>query len=500
MIPELRLQACNTAPPRPQSDYVLYWMIAARRTQWNFALDRAVELARQYRRPLVILEPLECSYQWACDRIHRFVMEGMEENDRRLESKPVLYYPYVEPLRGAGHGLLAALAARACAVVTDDFPCFMLPRRVSGAAKGLAVRMEQVDGNGLLPLRATERVFPTAHAFRRYLQRSLGSFLPERPKADPLGRLSLPRLKELPRAISARWPRARFPLDPSGFPIDHSVPPVPTPGGARAAGKALERFLEDRLDRYGEERNQPEKEGTSGLSPYLHFGHLSAHEVVHRLLRRAGWTPARLSKSVDGSRRGWWGVDPSSEAFLDQAVTWRELGFNLSSKRPDYDQFSSLPTWARSTLQKHAADPRPVVYGLPELETASTHDPLWNAAQNQLRREGRIHNTLRMLWGKKILEWSESPERALEILIELNNKYALDGRDPNSYSGIFWTLGRYDRPWGPERPIFGTVRYMSSSNTARKVRVREYLARYSEAAGVRPGAPPVPPRSPHGGG
>ena len=158
-----------------------------------------------------------------------------------------------------------------------------------------------------------------------------------------------------------------------------------------------------------------------------------------------------------------------------------QLGFNMCAQRSGYDQYESLPTSAQTTLERHARDPRPTKYGARKLELAETHDPLWNAAQRQLVREGRLHNYLRMLWGKKILEWSASPREALAVMIELNNKYAVDGRDPNSYSGIFWTLGRYDRPWGPERPIFGTVRYMSSDNTARKLRVKEYLARYAAA-------------------
>jgi deoxyribodipyrimidine photo-lyase len=172
-------------------------------------------------------------------------------------------------------------------------------------------------------------------------------------------------------------------------------------------------------------------------------------------------------------------MSPSAEGFLDQAVTWRELGFNFCSRRDDYDRFESLPDWAKTTLARHAADPRTEVYDLDTFSASATHDPLWNAAQTQLRREGRIHNYMRMLWGKKILEWTRSPEEAAEIMIALNDRYALDGRDPNSYSGIFWVLGRYDRPWGPERPIFGTVRYMSSANTARKFDVRGYLRRYS---------------------
>ena len=169
----------------------------------------------------------------------------------------------------------------------------------------------------------------------------------------------------------------------------------------------------------------------------------------------------------------------AAEAFLDELITWREVGYNMCWQRDDYDQYESLPEWAKKTLADHAPDRRQYIYSTDQFEAAETHDPLWNAAQIQLVREGRIHNYLRMVWGKKILEWTSEPREALEVMIELNNRYALDGRDPNSYSGIFWVLGRHDRAWGPERPVFGTVRYMSSANTARKFPVRAYIDRYS---------------------
>jgi deoxyribodipyrimidine photo-lyase len=190
------------------------------------------------------------------------------------------------------------------------------------------------------------------------------------------------------------------------------------------------------------------------------------------------WTPNDLSDSRSGSREGWWGMSPSSESFLDELITWRELGYNMAAHRRDYDRYESLPAWALQTLQEHAQDPRPVTYPLEEFENSKTHDDLWNAAQRELVQTGRMQNYLRMLWGKKILEWTESPQQALAFMIELNNKYALDGRDPNSYSGIFWVLGRYDRAWGPERPIFGKIRYMSSQSTLRKLKLKQYLSRF----------------------
>jgi len=192
------------------------------------------------------------------------------------------------------------------------------------------------------------------------------------------------------------------------------------------------------------------------------------------------WKPSQIAEKATGSSSGWWGASPEVESFLDELITWREVGFNMCARRSDYDQYESLPEWAQKTLAEHEKDRREYLYDLEQFEQAQTHDELWNAAQRQLLREGRIHNYLRMLWGKKILEWSNRPQDALEVMIQLNNKYALDGRDPNSYSGIFWCLGRYDRAWGPERPIFGKVRYMSSENTARKVRVKGYLEQYKD--------------------
>ncbi len=232
---------------------------------------------------------------------------------------------------------------------------------------------------------------------------------------------------------------------------------------------------------YDEARNHPDEDAGSGLSPFLHFGHLSAHEVLHRVLEREGWTPARLATSASGAKEGWWGASRSAEAFLDQLVTWRELGFNMCARRPDCDRFESLPPWALATLAKHERDPREHVYTLDQFAAGATGDRVWNAAQHELATEGRLHTYLRMLWGKKILEWTATPREALAVMIELNNRYALDGRDPNSYSGIFWVLGRYDRPWAPERPVFGVIRYMSSANTLRKLRVRKYLARHGGA-------------------
>jgi deoxyribodipyrimidine photo-lyase len=494
-VPAIRIRAANPAPLNTDGTHVLYWMTSFRRATSNFALQRAVEHCQALGRPLVALEALRADYPWASARFHAFVIQGMRDNAEAFGLAGATYVPFVERRAGEGRGLLEALAARAAVVVTDDYPAFFVPRMITAAASRLRVRLEAVDSSGLLPIRATERAYPTAFAFRAALQKQLREHLGEFPQRAPLAALAdaglpAPAAGIVPEEVVCRWPPvgAHVLTNPeplvAGLPIDQRVGVVPeTPGGQRAAGRMLRRFLDDRLSRYATERNQPEVEATSGLSPYLHFGHISVHEVFDAVMTREEWTSRRLSAKGGGQREGWWGASPEAEAFLDELITWRELGHNMCHHRPgDHDQYSSLPAWARATLDAHAADPRPHVYSREQFDAAGTHDPLWNAAQRQLVREGRIHNYLRMLWGKKILEWSPSPQDALATMIELNNRYALDGRDPNSYSGIFWVLGRYDRPWAPERPVFGTIRYMSSENTARKARVKEYLRRYAASA------------------
>jgi deoxyribodipyrimidine photo-lyase len=492
-VEDLRITAVNDAPIAARGRYVLYWMIAARRTAGSHALDRAIAHAVALDRPLVVLEPLRAGYRWASDRLHAFVLAGMADNAAALAAAEITYLPYVEPEPGRGRGLLEALARHACVVVTDEQPGFFLPRMVAAAGARLRVRLEQVDGNGLLPLRAADRAYPSAATFRRHLQRTLAPHLAALPSPAPLARPPrMVRGADVPGAILRRWPPAAEALlrgDPAALaalPIDHAVAPVAARGGARAAVRVLDDFVAHRLARYADARNDPGDGAgaASGLSPYLHFGHIGAHTVAARVWRAAGWDPSRLAGArVTGAREGWWGLPAGSEAFLDELVTWRELGYGFCFHREDFDRWSSLPAWARATLDKHAGDPRPHRYTRRQLERAETHDPIWNAAQRQLLGEGRIHNYLRMLWGKKILEWSPSPRAALATLIELNNRWAIDGRDPNSYSGIFWTLGRFDRPWGPERPIFGTVRYMSSDATRRKLDLEAYLRRWGEGGG-----------------
>ena len=479
-VPPSRIRTLNTQPLNPEGSFVLYWMIAARRTGWNFALQHAVRLCADLRAPLLILEGLNADYQWANDRIHRFVLDGMAANLAACRRSRATYYPYVETAPGMGKGLIASVSRHACAIVTDDFPAFLIPRVTQTAAAQSRVRLEAVDSNGLIPLSVHGRVFSSARSYRAYVQRELRSHLRDLPVENPLS--GLPRVAKvpLPAAISRRWPAADRLLDQdaslSSLPIDHSVPPARVAGGAAAARRHLRTFVETALPRYGAEHNHPDAECTSRLSPYLHFGHISAHEVFSAVMSAERWTTRKLAGRGGGAREGWWGVSDSANQFLDQLVVWRELAFNGARWMTDDRSYESLPAWARDTLAAHAGDERRQ-YPLATLEAADTHDAVWNATQRQLLVEGWFHGYLRMLWGKKILEWAPDPPTALAWMETLMNRYSLDGRDPVSYASFAWVLGRYDRPW-PRRPVFGTVRYMSSDNTRRKLKMKNFLSRY----------------------
>ena len=489
-IPDLRLHVLRDEPPRVGAEFVLYWMTATRRLSWNYALDRAVEWALELDLPLVIFEPLRAGYRWASDRHHQSIIDGMADNARRLATSSITYYPYVEPHPGDGQGLLSSLSRRAGCVITDQSPVFFQSRLLEAGKRAVSCRLEAVDSVGLLPLAAPGRTFSAAYHFRRYLQKELPNHLVSKPNSDPPSSKRLKSLEGLPEALVDRWPMARFEENALGrsllvglddIPIDRSVSAVASIGGETEARERLRAFLHGGLSQYADDRNHPDLSGTSALSSALHYGHISVHEVFQSLTEAEGWTPLRIAPPNDGRRRGWWSMSTSTEAFIDQLVTWRELGQGYCHYEEDYQSYESLPAWALETLEYHSTDRRPWLYSYEDFEAAATHDEIWNAAQRQLVEEGTLHNYLRMLWGKKILEWSAHPREALDTMIELNNRYALDGRDPNSWSGIMWVMGRFDRGW-PERPVFGKVRSMSSDSTRRKVKLTDYLSRWGEQA------------------
>lgn len=479
----LRVFEKNSKETASDGAYVLYWMQVSRRFHYNYALEHAVEYANKLGKPLLILEALSCDYPWANDRIHRFILEGMSEHYEYATRKKLNYVAFSEWKPGEYERLLMKLASSAAVLITDEYPLFPVRNRNETLSQKVKIPYISVDSNGLIPLGLTDKDPYSAYLFRKIVQKKFIDAYTSPPASNPLDRLknrSEILLDDLSSGSLSR-PEKVFENIPGfieGLAIDHSVKPVDWHGGRSAGLDMLGKFLQNGLQVYDEKRNDPDEQKTSRLSPWLHLGKVSEYEIVRAVLEHQpeGWHLDMITDN-NGSTGKFFNGNPNIDSFLDEVITWRETGFHFAHHRPDYDRFGSLPDWALQTLNKHRDDPRKWVYSYEELATSQTHDELWNAAQTQLREEGMIHNYLRMLWGKKVIEWTPDPETALQYLIDLNNTYAIDGRDPNSYSGIFWCFGRFDRAW-QERDIFGKVRYMSSDSTRRKVKLNNYLGQF----------------------
>jgi deoxyribodipyrimidine photo-lyase len=475
---DARLRRLNDKRIAGGGDYVLYWMQIYRRLDHNHALDYALKCAAELAKPLVVYEGLRLDYPMASRRLHRFVLDGMQANAEAAKALGLNYWPCVETPSQPAKGLLRDLAARACLVVTDDFPCFIIPGQGAALARGVEVPVFAVDSNSLVPLSLLGPPVGAAAHLRPRIHKAFAEAWGHRAAAKP--RLTAASAKPV-KARFETWTAKDVGAFLNGLKIDPSVPEVATlPGGAPPAKARLKQFLKRRLRGYAEARSSPtspEEGHGSGLSPYLHFGHISIEEVAASALATTGeWTTGELRIHNRGKREGYFTDDEDVNGFLDEALTWRDVGFNWHwGRRADAASLErALPGWALASLRAHAADQRAHLYTPEEWEAGATHDPLWNAAQRELVATGTIHNYLRMLWGKKVLEWSRSPEEAYQTLEHLNNKYALDGRDPNSYTGILWCFGLFDRPWAPERKVLGVLRYMSSDNTARKFKLGPY--------------------------
>jgi deoxyribodipyrimidine photo-lyase len=489
-----RLRQVNNEPVRSTADYVLYWMQIYRRLDHNHALNYAIARARHHHKPLVVYEGLKLGYPWASRRLHRFILEGMLDNAEHARRLGVNYWPFVETPDDLGRGLLRTLAERAVVVVTDDFPCFIIPDQTEALARKVKTPVIAVDGNSIVPLSLLGPPVTAAAHLRPRIHKAFVEAWSHR--ADSTLQLGDAQCKKVEPPFET-WKTCDLDRFLETLPLDASVPPVRSmPGGSSAAKKRLHAFVSKRLRGYAENRSQPaapDHGHASGLSPYLHFGHISIEEVIQAVLNASGdWSPKNVNLQQRGKREGFFCADADVNAFLDEALTWRDVGMNWHwTRRTDTKSLATaLPDWARKTLAKHERDPRAFEYTLHEWESGQTHDSLWNSAQRELVATGTIHNYLRMLWGKKVLQWSKSPEDAYQTLVHLNNKYALDGRNPNSYTGILWCFGLFDRPWAPEREVFGTVRYMSSENTARKFKLgpyEDYLATLPTIAEVRTG-------------
>ena len=418
--------------------YVLYWMQASQRAYWNPALEFAVDLANQRKLPLLVGFGLTDRYPEANLRHYAWMLEGLRETAEALQERGIGFVMRLqEP-----PALAVELARRAAAVVADRG--YLRHQRAWRAyvAERADCPVIEVESDAVIPVQtaSNQQVFRAA-SLRRRIRPLLSQFL--HPLREHAPRIHMEWAED---SLDPREPNKILPL----LRIDRSVGPVDLPSGTRAARDRLQRFLQKDLHLYSQYRSDPRREVTSRLSPYLHFGQISPVEVA--------WKTSRIG-------------GPDAEAFLEQLIVRRELALNLVWYNPDYDRWEGLPGWARQSLLKHCTDPRPALYSLEELEQARTSDPMWNAAQTQMVQTGRMHNYLRMYWGKQILLWTANPQDAFRIALSLNNKYLLDGRDPSSYAGVGWCFGQHDRPFG-QRPIFGLVRPMTHQAMQRKLSSR----------------------------
>jgi deoxyribodipyrimidine photo-lyase len=428
-----RIHPLNTRSPAG-GRYVLYWMQAAQRAFWNPALEFAVDLADERGLPLLVAFGLTPRDPETNLRHCAWMLEGLRETARALQERGIgfVLQPEYPP------DLALRLARGAAAVVADRG--YLRHQRVwrRYLAERAPCPVIEVEGEAVVPV---EIAYPRSAVSAAVLRRRLLPLLP---------RFLQPLQERAPRRRADFAEPSWDPASPEGIlpllDVDRTVGAVDFPSGTSAARERLWRFLEEKLPHYADLRSDPRQDATSGLSPHLHLGQISPVEVA--------WEASRIG-------------GPGADAFLEELIVRRELALNFVWYNPDYDRWEGLPRWARETLSAHASDPRPDLSTLEDLESARTDDPVWNAAQSALVRTGRMHNYLRMYWGKRLLVWTAQPEEALRIGLYLNNRYALDGRDPNSYAGVGWCLGLHDRPF-PERPIFGKVRPMTPEGFRRR--------------------------------
>ena len=447
----MRVRKLNEAAIRTRGRYVLYWAQMNRRVESNHALAHAATLANELGLPLLFYEGLTCTYPNANDRLHTFLLEAVPETERRATRAGIGYVFYLRRRRCDPNDILYHLAEEAAAVVTDDYPLFIAAEHNQRVPDRIGVAYFVVDGSCVVPMNSFGKREYAAYTIRPKIRKLLAQHLapmsPIRLKTPWKGPKSPFHTQVTIRKISELVAASQ---------IDHTVPPSRTIRGGRSASeKRLRHFLRHSLRRYAREKNEPSARATSGLSPYLHFGHISSLEVALEARKYA----ARHKLVAD--------------EFLEELIVRRELAFNFARfcNRPS---LSDLPDWAQANLKRHARDRRSYEYSHDQFERAQTHDALWNAAQQQMLLEGHIHGYYRMYWGKKIIEWSPTFQDAFDIMVRIHDRYALDGRDPNTYANILWCFGLHDRPW-PERPIFGTMRYMSLQGMARKTKIDDYI-------------------------
>ena len=447
-----RVRVVNDAAPAPAS-FVLYWMRTAARGHENPALDTAIAAANALGLPAFVYHALSERYPYASDRHHVFALEGARDAAREVTARGVGYAFHLER-PGARGAYLHDLAKRAALVVTEDMPVAPLASWTAAVAAETAAPVWCVDTACVAPLPLVGRAYDRAFAFRDKV-RPLQLERMARPWVDvePVAR---PFVPELP-FVAVDLEGADLAALVAECAIDHGVAPVPeSKGGARAGYARWEAFKAKGLARYGRDRNDPVKAGVSRLSPYLHYGHVSPLRIAREAAAAGG----------DGAAK-----------FLDELLVWRELAYAFCRFRPDHDTLWAIPPWARESLRKHEADARERHLSWETLARGRTDDPLWDAAQRSLLIHGELHNNLRMTWGKALVGWTRTADEALGLLVDLNHRYALDGRDPASYGGLLWCLGQFDRPFRPETKVFGLVRPQGTRQHARRIDLPAYAER-----------------------
>lgn len=442
-VDERRVVALNKAKPGIAGP-VVYWMSRDQRAEDNWALLKAVQLADEYQTTVEVIFCLTPDFPGATMRAYDFMLKGLAEVEGDLAKKG---YPYTVLVGDPVTTVTAHLQSKQIRAVVTDFSPLRIGREWRAlVAREIPVSMYEVDAHNVVPAWVvSDKQEFAARTIRPKLQKLLKEFLVPFP--------SLPRQEGAVKPVTD-WQSIlkRLKCDAEVQPIDEIVP------GSRAAKKQLQKFIDGGLGVYDEGRNDPNQDAQSGLSPYLHFGQLSAARAALEALD----TPR--SKNRD--------------AFLEEIIVRRELADNFCLYNPHYDSVEGFPAWAKKTLREHAGDVREYLYTQEQFEKAETHDPLWNAAQREMARTGKMHGYMRMYWAKKILEWTATPEEAMRIAIYLNDRYGLDGRDPNGYVGIAWSIGGvHDRPWF-NRPVYGSVRYMSASGAKTKFDVERYCKRF----------------------
>lgn len=458
-----RCQVLHEAPVNPAGEFVLYWMHHAVRAHDNAALDAAILAGYALGLPVLVYQGLGGQHPFNNDRQHTFILEGARAVQAELRAQGIRHGFYLGE-NPAAPTPLRALAARAALVVVEDYPVPPFTRWTAALARQTPAPVWALDAFCIVPMRSVRRGCERAFQFRdltqtefeRRIDEPWTNIRPSVPYYD--GDLGFAALDLEQADLAELCARCT---------IDHSIGPVPhTPGGSAAGYARWQRFRARGLTQYAQQRDDALlSEGTSRLSPYLHHGHVSP------------WCIAREARLMGGA---------GAEKFLDELLYWRELSYNFCLYHRELDSLAALPNWARATLDAHRADPRHR-YTWEELAHARTADPLWNAAQCALRQHGELHNNLRMTWGKALPGWSRDPEEALARLFDLNNRYALDGSDPNSYASLLWCLGALDRPH-TEQPVYGTVRTRPTAVHGRRLKLAAYRAQAERPARHYPGS------------